>query len=211
MLAFAFVCSDTVGALSRYIYIPNMVLNIQARLHNDSDTIILGQFSIHILASSRTSSILRILDVDIHVLKSRATASPRPARQLSMSTLTQPPPIRISIMSSDAPGDSSAMADSFTLPLRPLIEKCDRPDTLPVEIAQINAQWGSFRDVNEDELQAKIQEEKDKEGIEDEDEGETSAGEVDSTERLEQLYKRRAEITQFALYVLTYGSCGGWN
>lgn len=114
-------------------------------------------------------------------------------------------------MSSDAPGDSSATADSFTLPLRPLIEKRDRPDTLPVEIAQINAQWGSFRDVNEDELQAKIQEEKDKEGIEDEDEGEKSAGEVDSTERLEQLYKRRAEITQFALYVLTYGSCGGWN
>ena len=90
--------------------------------------------------------------------------------------------------------------DQFSLPLRPLIEKRDHPDTLPVEIAQINAQWGSFRDVNEDALRTKIQEEKDKDGIEDE-EGDKTGGEVDSTERLEQLYKRRAEITQFALYV----------
>ena len=95
--------------------------------------------------------------------------------------------------------------DQFNLPLRPLIEKRDHPDTLPVEIAQINAQWGSFRDVNEDTLRTKIQEEKDKDGIEDEEEGD-KAGEVDSTERLEQLYKRRAEITQFALYVYSY-SC----
>lgn len=108
-------------------------------------------------------------------------------------------------MSSDGPGDSSTTTRSFTIPLRPLIEKHDRPDTLPVEIAQINAQWGSFRGVNEDELRAKIQEEKDKEGLEDdegeEEEGGKPAGEVDSTERSEQLYKRRAEITQFALYV----------
>jgi len=104
-------------------------------------------------------------------------------------------------MSSDDHGDSSTATDSFTIPLRPLIEKRHRPDTLPVEIAQINAQWGTFRGVNEDQLRAKIQEEKDKEGLEDEEEeGEKPAGEVDSTERLEQLYKRRAEITQFALY-----------
>ena len=95
------------------------------------------------------------------------------------------------------------VTDPFNLPLRPLLEKRDHPDTLPVEIAQINAQWGSFRDVNEDALRTKIQEEKNRDGIEDEGEEDKAAGEVDSTERLEQLYKRRAEITQFALYVLS--------
>lgn len=117
-------------------------------------------------------------------------------------------------MSSDKPGDPPTMADSFTIPLRPLIEKRDRPDTLPVEIAQINAQWGSFRDVSETELRAKIQEEKEKEGILEEEEeaeekGEKPAGEVDSTERLEQLYKRRAEITQFALYARVFTLVNG--
>lgn len=102
-------------------------------------------------------------------------------------------------MATDDAGDLSTPADSLTIPLRPLIEKRDRPDTLPVEIAQINAQWGSFRDVSEGSLRAKLEEEQDKDGM-NEDEGDKSAGEVDSTERLEQLYKRRAEITQFALY-----------
>lgn len=105
-------------------------------------------------------------------------------------------------MSSQESNDP-VMTDQFNLPLRPPIEKRDHPDTLPVEIAQINSQWGSFRDVNEDALRTKIQEEKDKDGIEDESEGDKTTGEVDSTERLEQLYKRRAEITQFALYVLS--------
>jgi mediator of RNA polymerase II transcription subunit 17 len=89
------------------------------------------------------------------------------------------------------------MSDRFTLPLRPLTEKRDRPDPLPVEIAQINAQWGSFRDVNEETLRAKIEEEESKEYTI-EDEGEAGA-ELDTTERLDQLYKRRAEITQFAM------------
>lgn len=91
------------------------------------------------------------------------------------------------------------MADQFTLPLRPLIEKRDRPDPLPVEIAQINAQWGSFRDVTEESLRAKIEEEKSKEYTIDGDEGEGAGAELDTTERLDQLYKRRAEITQFAM------------
>ncbi|KAJ5667689.1 Mediator complex subunit Med17 [Penicillium maclennaniae] len=94
------------------------------------------------------------------------------------------------------------MADSFTLPLRPVVERQDRPDTLPVEIAQINSQWGSFRDVNEEVLRAKIAEEEARDGaLSEDDKGETS--DVDTTERLEQLYKRRADITQFAMFVTT--------
>lgn len=89
------------------------------------------------------------------------------------------------------------MADSFNLPLRPILDHNDRPDTLPVEIAQINSQWGSFRDVNEEVLRKKIAEEKDKNGI-DEEQSE-DATDLDSTERVEQLYKRRADITQFAM------------
>lgn len=88
------------------------------------------------------------------------------------------------------------MADSFSLPLRPMIERQDHQDTLPVEIAQINAQWGSFRDVTEEKLRAKIEEGKGdaiSEGDED-----NKPTDVDSTERVEELYKRRAEITQFA-------------
>src|SRR4051812_5702797 len=76
------------------------------------------------------------------------------------------------------------MADSFTLPLRPILDERDRPDTLPAEIAQINNQWGSFRDVNEDVLRTKIAEEY-KDDL-DEDEGDQSASDLDSTERLEQ-------------------------
>ncbi|CAI7576794.1 unnamed protein product [Penicillium pancosmium] len=90
------------------------------------------------------------------------------------------------------------MADSFTLPLRPNLEKSDRPDTLPVEIAQINEQWGGFRDVNEEVLLAKLAEEEERGGPLDSDEdGEKK--EMDTTERREELYKRRAEITQFAM------------
>ncbi|CAG8140867.1 unnamed protein product [Penicillium olsonii] len=89
------------------------------------------------------------------------------------------------------------MTDSFNLPLRPILDRNDRPDTLPVDIAQINNQWGSFRDVNEEVLRNKIAEDKDKDGI-DEEQSEDGT-DLDSTERLEQLYKRRADITQFAM------------
>ncbi|KXG48501.1 Mediator complex, subunit Med17 [Penicillium griseofulvum] len=91
------------------------------------------------------------------------------------------------------------MTDSFTLPLRPILEQRDCPDTLPVEIAQINNQWGSFREVNEDVLRNKIAEEQDKDGLDEVDESDQDTTDLDSTERLEQLYKRRAEITQFAM------------
>ncbi|KAJ5163936.1 Mediator complex subunit Med17 [Penicillium coprophilum] len=91
------------------------------------------------------------------------------------------------------------MADSFTLPLRPILEQRDRPDTLPVEIAQINNQWGSFREVNEDVLRNRIAEEEEKDSLDEIDESDQDATDVDSTESLEQLYKRRAEITQFAM------------
>lgn len=92
------------------------------------------------------------------------------------------------------------MVESFTLPLRPPLEQNERPDTLPVEIAQINNQWGSFREVNEEVLLAKIAEEERLRGaLVEEDKHEV--GEIDATERREQLYKRRHEIVQFAMFV----------
>ena len=91
------------------------------------------------------------------------------------------------------------MAESFNLPLRPLVEKRDRPDSLPVEIAQINAQWGSFRDVSESALREKIEAEKNKDPWSDEDDSDKTATDLDTAERVDQLYKRRADITQFAL------------
>lgn len=94
------------------------------------------------------------------------------------------------------------MANSFTLPLRPLLEKHDRSDSLSAEIAQISNQWGSFRDVNEEILRTQIAKEKEQDGTRDDEEG----PEADTTERLEQLYKRRAEITQFAMSVVD----GAW-
>ncbi|EAU32717.1 conserved hypothetical protein [Aspergillus terreus NIH2624] len=92
------------------------------------------------------------------------------------------------------------MPDSLSLPLRPLIDKREHQDSLPVEIAQINAQWGAFRDVSEDSLRAQIEADKHKDPwAEDEESDGQSAADVDTSERLEQLYKRRAEITNFAL------------
>ncbi|KAJ5949779.1 Mediator complex subunit Med17 [Penicillium verhagenii] len=91
------------------------------------------------------------------------------------------------------------MSDSFTLPLRAVLEKQDRPDTLPVEISQINNQWGSFRDVNEEILRTQIAEEKEHGDTQESEDGDQEKGDVDTTERLEQLYKKRADITQFAV------------
>ncbi|KAE8352384.1 mediator of RNA polymerase II transcription subunit 17 [Aspergillus coremiiformis] len=90
------------------------------------------------------------------------------------------------------------MSDSFSLPLRPVSEKRERPDPLPVEIAQINAQYGSFRDVTEDSLRAKIEADKNKDPWADEEESDKASVDEDTTERLDQLYKRRAAINQFA-------------
>lgn len=116
------------------------------------------------------------------------------------STLSTPHALQLS--HSSATGQTAltaAMTDSFTIPLRPVVEKQDRPDTLPVEIAQINSQWGSFREVNEEVLRSKIiEEERD---VAPPEEGDQETSDVDTAERLEQLYKRRAEITQFAMSV----------
>ncbi|KAL2827686.1 mediator of RNA polymerase II transcription subunit 17 [Aspergillus pseudoustus] len=95
-------------------------------------------------------------------------------------------------------GSPSIMADSFKLPLRPVIEKSDRPDSLPRDIAQINAQWGSFRELTEASLREKIEADKDKDPWAEEDEADQETADVDTSERMEQLYKRRAEIIQFA-------------
>ncbi|PLB46549.1 RNA polymerase II mediator complex component SRB4 [Aspergillus steynii IBT 23096] len=91
------------------------------------------------------------------------------------------------------------MSESFNLPLRPLIEKRDRPDSLPVDIAQINSQWGAFRDVNETALREKIEADKNKDPWSDEDDADKAADDLDTTERKDQLIKRRAEITNFAM------------
>ena len=86
------------------------------------------------------------------------------------------------------------------LPLRPLVDKRDHKDTLPVRIAQINAQRGSFRNVTEQSLQAEIDCHKEKGDISDDEGSETKPTEIDATEHLELLYKRRAEIMQSAAY-----------
>ncbi|KAL4865111.1 mediator of RNA polymerase II transcription subunit 17 [Aspergillus spectabilis] len=91
------------------------------------------------------------------------------------------------------------MTDSFSIPLRPVIEKRDRPDSLPRDIAQINAQWGSFRELNEASLREKIEEDKHKDPWEEDEEGDKGSDDLDTSERRDQLYKRRAEIIQFAL------------
>ena len=88
------------------------------------------------------------------------------------------------------------------LPLRPQKAKGSKKDNLPIRIAQINAQRGSFRNITEQSLQEEInaQKEKSKRGDEDEDEkfNEENKNEVDATERHDLLYKKRAEIIQFA-------------
>lgn len=102
------------------------------------------------------------------------------------------------------------MDNSFTLPLRPLGKKRDHKDTLPIEISQINSQWGSFRDVSEASLREEIAATKNRDSLSLEEEGkineekkeeakENASQDVDTTEHMEQLYKRRAEILQFAL------------
>jgi mediator of RNA polymerase II transcription subunit 17 len=99
---------------------------------------------------------------------------------------------------------------SLTLPLRPQVNKNAKKDSLPIRIAQINAQRGSFRNITEQSLQNEIDVLKEKrkgaeaaggeeeEEEEEEKDGEEKVAELDDTERHELLYKRRAEIAQFA-------------
>lgn len=97
------------------------------------------------------------------------------------------------------------------LPLKPHKTKTAQKDNLPIRIAQINAQRGSFRNISEqslqDELQSQKQKSKNKNKLgaeedtvdENEKDGDNkTAQEVDATEHQEQLYKKRAEIIQFA-------------
>ncbi|QSS67027.1 RNA polymerase II mediator complex component Srb4 [Histoplasma capsulatum] len=99
------------------------------------------------------------------------------------------------------------MEESFPLPLRPLIEKpATEPDSLPIRIAQINGQRGSFRNVTETSLQEEIHAERARnatgvegeEEEEEEEEEEVESREAKSADRLEQLFKSRAEIIDFA-------------
>lgn len=91
-------------------------------------------------------------------------------------------------------------AASLMLPLRPQKAKSIKKDTLPIRIAQINAQRGSFRNVTEQSLQDEIKAQKENSKEEDEEEGQEkeNVNEEDATERQELLYKKRAEIIQFA-------------
>jgi mediator of RNA polymerase II transcription subunit 17, fungi type len=92
-------------------------------------------------------------------------------------------------------------ADTLMLPLRPQQSKGSKKDTLPIRIAQINAQRGSFRNITEESLQEEIKTQKEKgkdKEAEAEEEYHKNATELDVTERHELLYKRRAEIVQFA-------------
>lgn len=91
-------------------------------------------------------------------------------------------------------------AASLMLPLRPPKTKSSKKDNLPIRIAQINAQCGSFRNITEESLQEeiKVKKEKGKEEDEKEERNEENVNEIDATERQELLYKKRAEIIQFA-------------
>ncbi|KAH8689974.1 putative RNA polymerase II mediator complex component SRB4 [Talaromyces proteolyticus] len=92
---------------------------------------------------------------------------------------------------------------SLTLPLRAQVNSGTKTDNLPTRIAQINAQRGSFRNVTEQSLEDEIAalKQKRKEIRDGQDEGEEACeqtADLDATERHELLYKRRAEIAQFA-------------
>ena len=88
------------------------------------------------------------------------------------------------------------MADSFSLPLRPLKEKTEKVDNLPLLIAQINAQRGSFRKVTEESLQAEIDAGGDLVQAED-----VKTADEEDQDSAENLFKSRAEIMEFAMYV----------
>jgi hypothetical protein len=90
------------------------------------------------------------------------------------------------------------MTESFSLPLRPLIQKESKPDSLRDRITQINAQRGSFRNVTEKSLQAEIDALRSSEGGAAE-AGDLQAGEGEGPDRQEQLFKSRGEILDFAM------------
>ncbi|EEH43902.1 uncharacterized protein PADG_00191 [Paracoccidioides brasiliensis Pb18] len=91
------------------------------------------------------------------------------------------------------------MAESFTLPLRPLSQKpLDESDSLPIRIAQINAQRGSFRNVTEQSLQEEIEARRAAEETGQELDG-VESQEAKPTDRLKHVFKSRAQIVDFAM------------
>ncbi|PGG99019.1 hypothetical protein AJ79_08718 [Helicocarpus griseus UAMH5409] len=90
------------------------------------------------------------------------------------------------------------MAESFSLPLRAVGQKATEPDPLPIRIAQINAQRGSFRNVTEQSLQEEIDAQR-AAGVDAQEVAEAESEEVKPSDRLEQLFKSRAEIVEFAM------------
>ncbi|KAL1954713.1 hypothetical protein VTO42DRAFT_766 [Malbranchea cinnamomea] len=93
------------------------------------------------------------------------------------------------------------MSDSFTLPLRPLRPKPEKKDTLALQIAQINAQRGSFRNVTEAGLLAEIEALR-AAGRDPDDPNEALLQKQDEDKevnRQKQLFKSRAEILEFAM------------
>lgn len=92
------------------------------------------------------------------------------------------------------------MADSFTLPLRPLRQKAEKPDTLPVRIAQINAQRGSFRNVTEQGLLEEIEEQRIS-GKEEIEPSHSDDGEHEAPDKEKELFTSRTEMIEFAMCV----------
>ena len=90
-------------------------------------------------------------------------------------------------------------SDSFTLPLRPVRKKREKPDTLALRIAQINAQRGSFRNVTEAGLREEIEALK-AAGRDPNEPVEEKAGAADDGEdRQEKLLRSRGEMLEFAM------------
>lgn len=89
------------------------------------------------------------------------------------------------------------MSDSFSLPLRPVRRKTDDTDTLPIRIAQINAQRGSFKDVTEESLSEEITALR-VSGKQELDVQETEESGNDAEDREQQLFTSRSEMLEFA-------------
>ncbi|KAK2759999.1 RNA polymerase II mediator complex subunit [Arachnomyces sp. PD_36] len=89
------------------------------------------------------------------------------------------------------------MADSFPLPLRPTAKPDSTKNSLPIRIAQINNQRGSFRNVTEQSLLEEIEAAKARGSLEEE-ENLDFTDKDDAPDRQEQLMKSRTEIMEFA-------------
>ncbi|KAK2857313.1 hypothetical protein FQN49_004823 [Arthroderma sp. PD_2] len=89
------------------------------------------------------------------------------------------------------------MSGSFSLPLRPVRKKTEDADVLPIRIAQINAQRGSFRDVTEESLSEEIETLR-VSGKEAANIGEPTETGNDADDKEQQLFTSRSEMLEFA-------------